>query len=61
LKTYSAEVVEVLENGDAVISFMDEMLQELGWKEGDTISITTEGNTIILKKVDEESDNDNKG
>ena len=58
-KTYTADVVEICENGDAILQLPPEMCEELGWKEGDTISITQEkeGNIIIKKIKDGDSNN----
>ena len=35
-KTYTAEVQEA-ENGDAIINLPDELMEQMGWKEGDNI------------------------
>jgi formylmethanofuran dehydrogenase subunit D len=52
LKSYRSKVLDILPNGDAILELPPEMCEELGWKEGDTISITKEkeGN-IIIKKI----------
>jgi hypothetical protein len=50
-KKYVSEVIEADDgSGDAILQFPDEMIETLGWKEGDTLSITTENDSIILKK-----------
>lgn len=51
LKTYTSEVVEILPNGDAIIQFPPELMEELGWKEGDTVSLKEESGKIVIKKV----------
>ena len=52
MTTYTAKVLEVLENGDAVIELPPAMCEELGWKEGDTLDISLDDqNKIIVKKV----------
>lgn len=52
MTTYTAKVLEVLENGDAVIELPPTMCEELGWKEGDTLDISLDNqNKIIIKKV----------
>jgi formylmethanofuran dehydrogenase subunit D len=50
-KTYTANVVEILENGDAILELPQEMMDELGWKEGDTLNIKDSDGAIILSKV----------
>ena len=52
LKSYTAEVVEILENGDAVLQLPPELCEELGWKEGDTVSLKEEDGKIIIKKLE---------
>ena len=49
----TVQIVEILENGDAVIQFTPEQIAELGWQEGDSIQIimNEETNQIILTKA----------
>jgi formylmethanofuran dehydrogenase subunit D len=60
LKSYRSKVMDILPNGDAILELPPEMCEELGWKEGDTISITQEeeGN-IIIKKIKDGDVNNN--
>ena len=51
MKNYSAEVVEVCENGDAILQFSEEMIQDLGWKPGDVLSITMIDGAVHLKNI----------
>ena len=51
-KTYTADVAEILEDGSAVITFPDEMMEELGWSEGTVLDISEEDGVIILKKIE---------
>ena len=43
------------ETGDLIITFPPEALEEVGWKEGDTLTWTmkTNGSIILSKKEDE--------
>jgi len=50
-KTYTANVVDILENGDAILELPQDLLDEVGWKEGDTLNIKDSNGTIILSKV----------
>jgi formylmethanofuran dehydrogenase subunit D len=50
-KTYTSKVLEICENGDAIIELTPEMCEDLQWKEGDTLNISEEKGAIILKKV----------
>ena len=52
-----SNLIEIIEcddeSGDCILQFPDEMIQTLGWKEGDTLNITAQDDgTIILKKKD---------
>jgi hypothetical protein len=52
-KKYNSEVIEADDgSGDAILQFPDEMIESLGWKEGDTLSISAENDVIIIKKKD---------
>ena len=53
-KTFTAKVLEICDNGDAIIELPPELLKEMGWKEGDTLNISDEDGKIIIKKIDEE-------
>jgi len=54
LKKYSAEVVEICENGDAILQFSDEMIEDLAWKPGDVLSITMVDGAVHLKNITKE-------
>ena len=51
MEKYSAQVVEVCENGDAIIQFSDEMIQDLGWKVDDVLSISMVDGAVHLKNI----------
>lgn len=55
-KTYTANVVEICENGDAILELPPEMVETLGWKIGDTLDITGEPGKVIIRNID----NDNR-
>jgi len=38
---------------DGVLTFTDEILQETGWKEGDMLEFIDNGDSFIMRKVDE--------
>lgn len=50
-KIYTANVIDVLENGDAILELPQDLLDEVGWKLGDTIYIDDRDNSIVLSKV----------
>ncbi len=43
-------VIEVDPSGEYFITIPDEILEALGWKEGDEIHISIDGDKIILEK-----------
>jgi hypothetical protein len=55
-KQYIANVIDVLDNGDAVIELPLEMISDLGWKEGDVLDIIAENKKIIVKNLTKEND-----
>jgi formylmethanofuran dehydrogenase subunit D len=57
-KTYSTVVEDAPDgSGDAILSFPDEMIEELGWKEGQKLDISVdEHGRIILKALDSKKD-----
>jgi len=56
LNKYSAEVVEICENGDAILQFSEEMIQDLGWKVDDVLSITMKNGAVHLKNITKHPD-----
>jgi len=45
--------VEEDENGEPFITLPDELIEELGWQEGDVLDWDVRGNGIILSKVND--------
>ena len=57
MNKYSAEVVEICENGDAILQFSEEMIQDLGWKVDDVLSITMiDSGAVHLKNITKHPD-----
>jgi bifunctional DNA-binding transcriptional regulator/antitoxin component of YhaV-PrlF toxin-antitoxin module len=52
--SYILEVQED-ENGDQFIVFPDEIMEELGWQEGDLLNWDARGEGIIISKVNDPS------
>ena len=50
-KTWTLEVKEDPKNGDAILEFPDDLMQQAGWKEGDTLDwIDNKDGSWTLKK-----------
>lgn len=56
MKKYDAEVVEICENGDAILQFSDEMMQDLGWKVNDVLSISMKNGAVYIKNITKHPD-----
>ena len=52
--SYILEVQED-ENGDQFIVFPDEVMEELGWQEGDLLNWDARGDGIVISKVNDPS------
>ena len=50
-KVYESKVVDILDNGDGVIEFPDELREELDWRIGDKLDYTYEDGAIIIKNL----------
>ena len=44
-------MVEICENGDAIIQFSEEMIQDLEWKVDDVLSISMVDGVVTLKNI----------
>lgn len=54
MSSYILEVEEH-ENGDLYLTFPDEVIEELGWQEGDILNWDVKGEGIVLSKVHDAS------
>ena len=54
-KTYTSKVLEICDNGDAIVELPPELCENMGWKEGDTLDVSLDNGEIILKKVQDAS------
>lgn len=50
-KSYITKVVEICDNGDCIIEFPEEMMQELGWKEGDFLDFDVKDGQIFVRNL----------
>ena len=49
---WTVEIFEDAETGELTVPFPADLLETMGWKEGDEISWEIEGNIAIIKKVE---------
>ena len=53
MSTYTSTVVEILDNGDAVLQFSPEMIAALNWTEGMEVEILLDdAGRILIKRVE---------
>jgi antitoxin component of MazEF toxin-antitoxin module len=57
-KVYISKVIDILENGDALVELPTELLEELGWKVGDVIDFDLKENSVILKNLTKDDRNE---
>jgi bifunctional DNA-binding transcriptional regulator/antitoxin component of YhaV-PrlF toxin-antitoxin module len=49
--SYTANVIEICDNGDAILELPQEMLDELGWDVGTVLNIEEQNGQIILNRA----------
>jgi uncharacterized membrane protein (UPF0127 family) len=53
-KKYKAQVLEICDNGDAIIELPEDLMKEIDWKVGDVIEIVElQGRIILINKTKE--------
>lgn len=50
--TYTAKVVEICDNGDAIVELPPELVEELGWQIGDRLDMELQDGKIFIKNLD---------
>lgn len=53
-KTYTTKVVEICDNGDAIVELPDELVKELGWEIGDTLDYEMKNEAVYIKNLSKE-------
>jgi len=51
---YTSKVLEICDNGDAIVELPTEMTEELGWKVGDKLDISEKDGKIYIKNLTKE-------
>ena len=51
-KTYTSKVLEICDNGDAIIELPQELIDELGWQVGDTLHMELIDGKIVIENID---------
>ena len=56
-KTYTANVAEICENGDAILELPPELCEDMGWKEGTVLNIELVDGQVIISEVNDDDKN----
>jgi antitoxin component of MazEF toxin-antitoxin module len=51
---YTTKVVEICENGDAIVELPDELVKELNWQVGDTLNYQMKDGAVFIKNLSKE-------
>ena len=51
MKSYTSKVLEICDNGDAIIELPTKLLEELGWKVGDVLNYEEKDGKIFVKNI----------
>jgi formylmethanofuran dehydrogenase subunit D len=51
MKSYTSKVLEICDNGDAIVGLPDKLMEELGWKVGDNLKYEEKDGKIFIKNI----------
>jgi len=51
MKSYTSKVLEICDNGDAIVELPDELMEEMGWKLGDVLNYEEKDGKIFVKNI----------
>jgi len=51
---YTSKVIEICENGDAIVELPDELVKELDWQIGDTLDYQMKNKAVYIKNLSKE-------
>mgnify|MGYP003705147635 CR=1 FL=1 len=49
-KTFTSKVLEICDNGDAIVELPPELCDELGWKEGTVLNLEAKNGQIFISE-----------
>ena len=56
-KTYTANVAEICENGDAILELPTDLLEDMGWKEGTVLNLEMKDGVLYIEEVKDKKEN----
>jgi formylmethanofuran dehydrogenase subunit D len=48
---YDAKVLEICDNGDAIVELPEELMEELGWKVGDNLDYQMKDGSVYVTNL----------
>ncbi len=51
---YTTKVLEICENGDALVELPNELVKELNWEIGDTLDYELKNGSVFIKNLSKE-------
>jgi len=51
MKSYTSKVLEICDNGDAIVELPNDLVEELGWKIGDVLNYEEKDGKIFVKNI----------
>ena len=51
MKSYTSKVLEICDNGDAIVELPDELMEEMRWKLGDVLNYEEKDGKIFVKNI----------
>ena len=51
MRSYTSKVLEICENGDAIVGLPDELMEEIGWNLGDVLQFEEKDGKIFVKNI----------
>lgn len=51
MKSYTSKVLEICDNGDAIVELPNELMEEMRWKLGDVLQYEEKDGKIFVKNI----------
>ena len=51
MKSYTGKVLEICDNGDAIVELPDELMEEMSWNLGDVLQFEEKDGKIFVKNI----------
>ena len=56
-KIYTGRVVDILENGDAILELPPELCEDMGWKEGTVLNLDYQDGVVVISEINNDDRN----